>query len=45
VPIDIKINKIGWAMNNWKWIATAIVLPLIGWLAKRKFGEKGKEQA
>jgi hypothetical protein len=45
VPIDIKVNQIGWAMNNWKWIATAIVLPLIGWIAKRKFGEKGKKQA
>jgi Protein of unknown function (DUF3761) len=42
VSIDIKINEIGWAMNNWKWIATAIVLPLIGWFAKRKFADAGK---
>jgi hypothetical protein len=39
VSINIKINGLGWAMDNWKWLATAIVLPLIGWYAKRKFGE------
>jgi hypothetical protein len=39
VSINIKINGLGWAMDNWKWLATAIVLPLIGWFAKRKFGE------
>jgi hypothetical protein len=44
VTIDIKINQIGWAMHNWKWIATAIVLPLIGWFAKSKFTGAGKSK-
>lgn len=44
VSVDIKINELGWAMNNWKWIATAIVLPLIGWFAKRKFTDAGKSK-
>jgi hypothetical protein len=45
VEVDIKINEMGWVMNNWKWLATAIVLPFIGWLAKRKFMDTDKSKA
>jgi hypothetical protein len=38
--VAVKVNPSGWALRHWEWIASALVLPLIGWGLKRRFDKK-----
>jgi hypothetical protein len=37
---DVKegVNPSEWALRHWKWVATSLVLPMVGWLANRAIG-------
>ena len=38
--INVKVNPPEWALKHWQWIASALVLPAIGWSFKRFFDKK-----
>jgi hypothetical protein len=38
--IDVKINPPAWTLRNWQWVASALVLPVVGWGFKRLFDKK-----
>lgn len=40
--ISVHVNASEWAMRHWEWIITALVIPLVGWVAKIVFGKPGE---
>lgn len=38
--VAVKVNPSGWIVRHWEWIASALVLPIIGWGLKRRFDKK-----
>lgn len=40
--VSVKVNPSEWALRHWEWIATALVLPIIGWGLKRRFDGHSK---
>jgi pilus assembly protein FimV len=41
--IEVKVNAPSWAMNHWDWIASAIVLPVLGFALKSLFKKRKTE--
>jgi hypothetical protein len=41
--IDVRVNPPDWALKNWEWIATALVLPVVGWGLKRLRDRKSRK--
>lgn len=39
--IAVRVNPSEWALRHWEWIATALVLPIVGWGLKKAI-ERGK---
>jgi hypothetical protein len=35
--VVVKVNPSEWALRNWEWIASALMLPILGWVLKRLF--------
>lgn len=35
MTISVKVDAREWALRHWEWIATAIVLPFVGWAVKQ----------
>ncbi len=42
--VVIKVNPTEWALRHWKWIVSALILPIIGWGLKRLFDKVTKNQ-
>lgn len=38
--VAVKVNPSGWVLRHWEWIASALVLPIIGWGLKRWLDKK-----
>ena len=40
--VAVKVNPSEWALRHWEWIATVLVLPILGWGLKRKLDRHSK---
>jgi hypothetical protein len=42
VPVRVEVNSWLFFEDNWKWLASAIVIPLVAFFGKRWFDRRAK---